>query len=406
MIAIKFAILLPVLTLSTAIAIDLSALTSQSQQLQKIADISALTGAKELSFSNANKDNVNAAIKAKITHFVAAQKLSFPAKSIDIKTEVSNKPLQVSVHLKRKPTMFFYALLKSSIDSIEAKSVAGIIGRPNICVLALSKLGIGGALWLSQRAKVTGKDCSIFSNSTLPGGIIVRDEAELRASAICSAGGFEGGAGHYDPAPYADCPQFEDPLAHRAPPTVGACTSEDVVVKDETRTLIPGTYCGGLVISGSSRVTLEPGIYVIKDGPFIVTDTASLHGVGVSFYMTGRNSKVDFTADTSIHLAATEDGDLAGLLFFGARNQSILMLNRIRSNDARHLIGTFYFPASTLQVDANEPVGDQSAYTAIVANRLIVMEGPHLVLNTDYDKTDVPVPDGIRGAAQPIRLVQ
>ena len=32
--------------------------------------------------------------------------------------------------------------------------------------------------------------------------------------------------------------------------------------------------------------------------------------------------------------------------------------------------------------------------------------GPNLVLNTNYDITDVPVPEGIRGAAQPVALVR
>ena len=41
-------------------------------------------------------------------------------------------------------------------------------------------------------------------------------------------------------------------------------------IKDDT-TLSPGTYCGGITIDGSGpTVTLQPGIYVMVDGPFWV----------------------------------------------------------------------------------------------------------------------------------------
>ncbi len=66
------------------------------------------------------------------------------------------------------------------------------------------------------------------------------------------------------------------------------------------------------------------------------------------------------------------------------------------SDNARVLVGTLYFPQSHLYIDADAPIADQSAYTAIIARRLELYAGPHLVLNTDYDLTAVPVPDGVK----------
>lgn len=68
------------------------------------------------------------------------------------------------------------------------------------------------------------------------------------------------------------------------------------------------------------------------------------------------------------------------------------------------LIGTIYIPKGELRVDATSPIADESAYTAIVADKMRLYGGPHLVLNTNYDQTDVPVPAGIRGAGQPVAL--
>jgi hypothetical protein len=91
---------------------------------------------------------------------------------------------------------------------------------------------------------------------------------------------------------------------------------------------------------------------------------------------------------------------------FAARAQSSGASFQILSNDARRLVGTIYVPNGEVRVDATSPIADQSAYTAIVANKLRLYGGPHLVLNTNYDQTDVPVPEGIKGAGQPIRLVK
>ena len=404
--AILFAFMLPVLLIVTGIAIDSTSIHAQKSDLQEIADIGALAGAKELSFSNAKEDNVAAVVATKIERFVQEQNQTFANNSLEIKTKVSQNPPRVMVELSSTATRFFKKLFRDDTNLISAKSTAEVIGRPNICVLALSRIGLGGAVWLTQEARVTGVDCSVFSNSTLPGGIVVQNQAVLKAAVICSAGGFEGGAGNYDPAPYADCPKFEDPLASREEPIVGPCVAENTKIVDQTVTLTPGTYCGGIHISGSSRVRLEPGVYVVKGGPLTVTDEAELEGVGVGFYMAGFLSGVNFDEETTISLAASETGEMAGMLFFGARNQSVLTLNRIRSNNARQLLGTIYFPSSNLEVDADAAVGDQSAWTAIVVNRLIVNEGPHLVLNSNYDDTDVPVPEGIRGAGQPVTLVE
>ena len=58
------------------------------------------------------------------------------------------------------------------------------------------------------------------------------------------------------------------------------------------------------------------------------------------------------------------------------------------------------------RINANAPVADRSAYTAIIAGRLWLEEGPTLVLNADYAATSVPVPDGIGQRDKGVRLVE
>jgi len=76
------------------------------------------------------------------------------------------------------------------------------------------------------------------------------------------------------------------------------------------------------------------------------------------------------------------------------------------SNNARQLPGTNYLPSGQLAINANAPVADQSDYTAIVARRLTAGAGPTVALNSNHDQTDVPVPNGIRGAGMPAELTR
>ena len=96
---------------------------------------------------------------------------------------------------------------------------------------------------------------------------------------------------------------------------------------------------------------------MIKDGRLALTGTSTMTGNGVGFYITG---------------------------------------------DARTLIGTIYLPRGSLLVDAKQPVAEQSAYTAIIAQSIELNSGPNLILNTNYDSSDVPVPSGIAGSTQVI----
>jgi hypothetical protein len=86
---------------------------------------------------------------------------------------------------------------------------------------------------------------------------------------------------------------------------------------------------------------------------------------------------------------------MAGLLFFEDRRAVFGRIHQITSNNARRLLGTIYIPSGNLFIDSNMPVADHSEYTALVVRRLILDAGPNLVINSDYDATPVPVPDGL-----------
>ncbi|MFY0613010.1 MAG: hypothetical protein JXQ99_15885 [Hyphomicrobiaceae bacterium] len=403
-IAGTFALALPVITIVTCATLDYAALVRQKSIQQTATDTAVFVAAKELSLSNSDKENQASTIQAIVDTYLR-NNISAKIKQDDLrfKTEMSADPLEVKVTVVQASQTFFgngFGLLS---QEIETKATARIVGQPNICILALSRHE-GGAITLEEDAIIDGKECAVFSNSTHTDSVKSKKSSLLRAATICSSGGTEGGSNNFDPPPYTDCPTFNDPLASRSEPSHGSCTFKDKLVIESNRKLTPGTYCGGIEIKGSAKVDLDPGIFVIKNGEFAVNDTAYVAGENVGLFFTGAGAKMIFDRETTISLSAPENGAMAGLLIFASRTVGDETF-KILSNNARTLLGTVYLPTAKLYVETEQPVADKSAYTAIVAKTIHLIKKPTLVLNTDYSDTTVPVPNGIKGAGQPVRLI-
>ena len=400
---VKFAVLTPMILVATLSTVDYAMALRQKSKLQGYIDVAAIAAAKELSLSITKKDSIPDIVSAIVGNLITESGENFPVPTLD--TVVSNDPLQVSITARQTLENNLAKPFGVEFEQIGVRSVARVVGSPNICVLGLEAKS-AKAIALQSDARVTGRNCAVFSNSTDPQGIHSKDNAQLKAKLICSAGGSVGGKANFEPAPVVDCPQFTDPLASRPPPPVSGCDYNAMTIEDETRTIYPGTYCGGLEISGTSRVKLRPGIYVIASGDLVVKDDAEFTGEKVGLYLAGASSSLTFADSTTIEIAAPTNGIMAGLLIFSSRNQNGNIKNTIMSNNARILVGTIYMPQARFTIDGDSPIAGESAYTAIVARRIEAGSKPNLVLNTNYDETDVPVPSGIRGAGQPVALVE
>ena len=400
--AIKMAVLTPVFLLLIGTAIDVGLFLRKQTLMQGAADAASMAAAKELSLTDTKRENLSAVAVAVATQFVQARRYRSGDNEISVETKVNDDPIEVKVKVSIPFAPMFGNLLGVVPSSLDGSSTARIIGKPNICVLGLNDSELG-TISLEANARFKGQNCAIYSNSTHTNGLKSKNSAELEATFICSRGGREGGPGNFIPDPLVDCPSFDDPLADRPEPDAGICNPATPTTITADTNLAPGTYCG-LTVSGGARVTMRDGIYVIKDLPLVVKDGASLIGQGAGLFFKGANATFTFEQLATISLTAPTTGAMAGLLVFSSRSQNEALSYRILSDDARLLLGTIYIPKGELMIDANKPVADQSAYTAIVADKMRLYGGPYLILNTNYDMSAVPVPKGIRGAGQPARL--
>ena len=393
-IIVPFAIASPVLLAASGLAIDYATHSMKVGELQAAADASALGAAKELALAGSS----DAAIKSVAASYVTME-LGDRGSAVTSTADINRKAGTLRVALEEQWTPAFAQFLNADITPIRVDATASLVGGTSICVLTLDGAA-SRAIHMDKYAKLKANGCGVYSNSLHMQGIRLDMDSTMKASLICSVGGYKAKTTSVVPMPTTDCPVVPDPLIDRNAPVVGGCDESGLALFGGSHTLSPGTYCGGLKIGGTASITFQSGTYIIKNGKFTVSDNAQVTGEHVGFYLTGNATIIDFTDDASVTLTGATGGDMAGLLFFEDRSAPINRKHHIQSTKVDVLTGTIYLPRGQLLVDPNSAVAEDSAYTAIIANRIELTEGPELVLNSDYGATDVPVPAGIQSTAQ------
>ncbi len=431
-VAIISALTLPLALGFVGGGVDFFRWNNERVALKELADTLSTRGAREFLLANATESQIRAVVD-NVLETGFAESYGFASLTHTVTIDVDEA--EVTVNLNTPPAEgLFLTNFMPFMANHNITSTAVALGGMNVCVVALEDSD-AGAVSAEVNSSLVAEECSIMSNSVSTQGVVSSGLSEITAGLICSGGGSYGGAQNFSPQPTLDCPVYADPLIERAPPSVGVCTEYDAAYGDridevataalggvtdavddltgaltgdlagglldviglgaEEYTLDPGVYCGGLTIGALADVTFNPGIYVIKDGPLAVGLGGKLLGENVGFYLVGDDSTFYFGPEAVINLTAPKQGPMAGILFFEDRNAPANRVHRILSDDARTLLGTFYLSRGVLQVASLLPVADQSAYTAIVARKLDMEGSPTLVLNADYNATDVPVPQGV-----------
>lgn len=445
-IAVIFALIIPVILGAVGLAVDYATWTLQRATLQQAADAAALVVVTDMQVSGANVQRMqslaDAYVKTNVklqrgdgeVHITVVPVTRERAGGRFVPAERSNgrMPNAVTVTLSQRKFAIMSRLVTPHLTDISLSATAETIGSTKLCIVALAPTG-KDALSLKSRARIEANDCAVYSLSSDARGLEGSGFSHIQSATTCTVGGFRGQPANFQPLPVTGCPAIKDPLAERPAPPVGACdpNKANVRLRGGSHTLKPGTYCGGISIEHGAEVRLEPGIYVIKDGPLIVgppeqqamTDqtcdsspgesrcrtalsirtVGSLKGDGVGIYFTGNYRMSQFPStgpllllpNSVVELTAPRDGPMAGIILFEDRSNQGGQRYYIMSDSARRLVGTIYLPRGAFWVKSRQVVADQSEYTAIVANTIYLDKEPRLVINARYGATDVPVPKGL-----------
>jgi hypothetical protein len=214
------------------------------------------------------------------------------------------------------------------------------------------------------------------ANINVPGAIDVESNSSSAitgsGNAVVSAQSIQvvGGAsvtGHakFSPTPATAAPFVADPLAGLAVPSVSGSSLGAVNVSGSSSlTINPGIY-SQITVSGSGTLTMNPGIYVIAGGGFTVSgNNSSVTGSGVLIYNAGTNypnaggnfGGINLTGNGKLTLSAPTTGVYAGLVIFQARDNAQPLT--LSGNNVTGLKGSLYAPDAALTLSGNAHLND------------------------------------------------
>ena len=289
--------------------------------------------------------------------------------------------------------LLFARVMGFAETDISTTSLAGQ-SREAVCLLALDP-NDSGAVHLGN-ASMTTIDCSVWVNSDDALALDGNSNGVLTAVSIC-VGGYYGSNPTYNPTPATACTPMPDPLANLQMPTVGACNYTNATYNDDEVTISPGVYCGGISVGSSTTVTLNPGIYVIKDGVLKITGGGTIQGAGVSFYLTGATAAVDMGGGGAINLSPPTSGTLAGILFTRDPGDTGGNTHSFGGGTSVQYAGIIYLPKDDIVFNGNSESTVLISAAYIIAYSFSMNGTGSLTLSNDFAAANFPIPCELSG---------
>jgi Flp pilus assembly protein TadG len=382
-------------TMAVAAAVDLANAVRMKAELQAAADAGVLASAISLSTGKSDTDKVKMAedtFYANVSKKLLASLTATPVVTVDFPTKKVH--MTVKVETKQVLTKFFAETMKLGVEA-----TANVKKGNPICMMAINK-SVEKSLSVQGSAKIMAKGCAVHVNSSATNALHQTGTASAEAELFCVYGDYSGAPGSFTPTPETNCYREEDPAAATLAAALAvtdttSCKSaadNPSPVKADT-TITPGVYCGGFKVF-SGTVTMNPGVYVVRDGEFEVRAGATLKGDGVTILLVG-NSSTRFInqGGANLLITAPSDGPFAGFVITQAPNSIPLKSNEITGGGLMDINGVVYFPKQSLLISGNGVIGDYSSLFAILADTIEVQGTGTLIIHISNEYKSVYLPE-------------
>lgn len=364
-------------------AVEISHTAAHRALLQDATDAGALAGAGRMSVVRSTGDE---AVRQTAEN-VARQVLENGRIDHDVTFTTTIDPVKgtVTVHARadHKAMVGFMGL---GDEVLHAEAMAENLGRVPLCVLQTGTNGKGG-IDLGNTARIRATGCAVHANKHIkvaPSALIQADRTQANGTIT----------GPVSPAGNSGAMNIPDPFAsmNLKPPTLCDGRPEDLRIKTGVvEYLPPGIHCEHFKISTDATLVLMPGDHYFMDH-LDAESNAIIRGDDVVLIL-GSTKKVNFAQRAQIELGARKSGPFSGFLIVTTRDNTQTF--SISSDRVSKLLGTIYIPSATLEVSTVGSVAQDSAWSIIVAQNLVLKQNPNLVINNRYSGSGVPVPQGV-----------
>src|SRR5690348_8827684 len=158
-VAIIFALSLPVLAVGGLGGMEVLSVVGDRHQMQSVAELAALAGAKQLNIDNSSSTAERA------TNFANAQLSELRQRwTLDIKATIVDNDHGVQVAIDGHRGSFFGDLLPPGGWTVSTNAVADIAGQTPLCVLGFNE-GKSDVVDLQDRSAINASSCGVQSNS-------------------------------------------------------------------------------------------------------------------------------------------------------------------------------------------------------------------------------------------------
>jgi hypothetical protein len=384
-IALNFALAVPAVAMLSVGAIDLLAVMSAKTRLQAIADAAALAAAPALGLAADD-----AVARGRAEAFVEAQLSQWvDAPTVEAAYEVIEQDDQraIQVKLEGHRISFFANMLPPGGWHFEALATAAPVGKTPLCVLVIGPRT--NNIDIRDSSRLMAPRCGIHSNTNIFGGNAARIEGRRIQAVGTASGPTMTTAPGEGAAPIADPFRDMRVLSQICPGGKAANLTFD----GGTHYLAPGTHCRPIVVKGGTTLVLMPGDHLFQSNVRLEAN-ARLEGEDVFLHINTLTGTPDFTAKGArVNLVGRKSGPYAGMVMASVwSGQPVLTLP---GENVERLLGVVYLRTGFLQVNGTGVAAGDSAWTVIVARRVISTGTARIQINADYGSSDVPVPNGV-----------
>lgn len=318
---------------------------------------------------------------------------------------VTSVDRDVTVTARCEVSTSLMAVFGVSTVTLDASATATRPRDRGACLIALHS-NDKEAVMINSDSAIVAPDCRLQINSSDSEALRGNSNGDITSQSTCLTGGYvRDNSSNFTPTPQS-CAAVPDPLAALPVPSqaTSPCNFNDLTVVG-ARTLNPGVYCGKTELNSGAVVTFNPGIYVIRNGEFVVNSGSRMRGDGVMLYLTGsNNARFNFNSGSHVQLKAPRTGTYAGIAIFQQRNSSA-DFSILNSDSTSSIEGVIYLPSTPLHLNSYGELSPNTPWTMVISSKLEVNSWSVLRLNADYDDSDVPVPALIEQAnARMVRL--
>jgi hypothetical protein len=296
------------------------------------------------------------------------------------------------------PTAF---LSLAGYDAMSVSVMAKAMRRAPFaaCVLVLDP-DSKETLYINSDSSIQAPDCVVHVNSTDPESLRGNSSGDIVSKKTCLAGGHAADkSSTFMPKPVA-CPALADPLASLPEPAAasGSCDHTDLVIKKST-TVDPGVYCKKTEVQNGVTVTFKPGIYIFRDGEFVVNSGATvLANSGVMFYHTGsNNARLNVNSGSHVEIKAPSSGPQAGIAVF-QEHDSTADHSILNSDSSSRIEGVIYFPNTPLHLNSAGKLAKSAPWTIVIVKELLLNSHSVMHVKADFESSTVPRPEALGGA--------